>query len=48
MPTSVALSSYFETFVREQVESGRYGKTSEVVNLINCSIFNEVPTHQMI
>ena len=31
MPTSVALSSNFETFVRDQVESGRYNNASEVV-----------------
>ena len=31
MPTSVALSSHFETFVRKQVESGRYNNASEVV-----------------
>jgi len=31
MPTSVALSSHFEAFVREQVESGRYNNASEVV-----------------
>jgi antitoxin ParD1/3/4 len=31
MPTSVALSSHFETFVREQVASGRYNNVSEVV-----------------
>jgi antitoxin ParD1/3/4 len=31
MPTSVALSSHFETFVRDQVESGRYNNASEVV-----------------
>lgn len=31
MPTSVALSSHFETFVRNQVESGRYNNVSEVV-----------------
>ena len=31
MPTSVALSSHFETFVRNQVESGRYNNASEVV-----------------
>ncbi|MBM2978774.1 ribbon-helix-helix domain-containing protein, partial [Escherichia coli] len=24
MPTSVSLSPYFETFIREQIESGRY------------------------
>lgn len=32
MPTSVALDSYFETSVRHQVESGRYGNASEVVH----------------
>ncbi len=31
MPTSVALSPYFETFVRHQVESGRFNNVSEVV-----------------
>lgn len=31
MPTSVALSAHFETFVRDQVESGRYNNASEVV-----------------
>ena len=31
MPTSVALSSHFETFIRDQVESGRYNNVSEVV-----------------
>lgn len=31
MPTSVALSSHFEHFVRAQVESGRYNNASEVV-----------------
>ena len=31
MPTSVALSPHFETFVRNQVESGRYNNASEVV-----------------
>lgn len=31
MPTSVALSSHFEKFVRRQVESGRYNNVSEVV-----------------
>ena len=31
MPTSVALSSHFETFVRDQVESGRYNNVSAVV-----------------
>ena len=31
MPTSVTLSSHFETFVRDQVESGRYNNASEVV-----------------
>lgn len=31
MPTSVALGSHFESFVREQVDSGRYNNVSEVV-----------------
>jgi antitoxin ParD1/3/4 len=31
MPTSVALSSHFEEFIRIQVESGRYNNVSEVV-----------------
>ncbi len=31
MPTNVALSSHFETYVRNQVESGRYNNASEVV-----------------
>ena len=31
MPTSVALSSHFEEFVRRQVEIGRYNNVSEVV-----------------
>jgi antitoxin ParD1/3/4 len=31
MPTSVALSPYFETFIRDQVASGRYNNVSEVV-----------------
>jgi len=31
MPTSVALSPHFETFIQEQVKSGRYNNASEVV-----------------
>ena len=31
MPTSVALGSHFEEFVKMQVESGRYNNVSEVV-----------------
>lgn len=31
MPTSVALSPHFETFVRQQVDSGRFNNVSEVV-----------------
>ena len=31
MPTSVALSSHFETFVKEQVNGGRFNNVSEVV-----------------
>lgn len=31
MPTSVALTPYFEAFIREQIESGRYNNTSEVI-----------------
>jgi antitoxin ParD1/3/4 len=31
MPTSVALSPHFENFIRDQIVSGRYNNTSEVV-----------------
>lgn len=31
MTTSIALSAYFEEFIREQIESGRYNNASEVV-----------------
>ncbi len=31
MPTSVALSTHFENFIREQIDSGRYNNASEVV-----------------
>ncbi|WP_295400681.1 type II toxin-antitoxin system ParD family antitoxin [uncultured Thiocystis sp.] len=31
MPTSVALNSHFEHFIRDQVESGRFNNASEVV-----------------
>jgi len=31
MPTSVSLSPYFEAFIREQIDSGRYNNTSEVI-----------------
>ena len=31
MPTSVALSPHFESFIRDQVESGRYNNVSEVI-----------------
>lgn len=31
MPTSVALGSHFETFLRDQVEQGRFNNASEVV-----------------
>lgn len=31
MPTSVALSAHFETFVRQQVSAGRFNNVSEVV-----------------
>lgn len=31
MPTSVALGTHFEQFVKQQVESGRYNNASEVV-----------------
>ncbi|MDC9616346.1 type II toxin-antitoxin system ParD family antitoxin [Xenorhabdus khoisanae] len=31
MPTSVALSPYFEAFIRDQIDSGRYNNTSEVI-----------------
>ncbi len=31
MPTSVALGSHFETFVRDQLQRGRFNNVSEVV-----------------
>ena len=31
MPTSVALSTHFESFVKQQVSSGRFNNVSEVV-----------------
>lgn len=31
MPTSVSLNPYFENFIRDQVESGRFNNVSEVV-----------------
>jgi antitoxin ParD1/3/4 len=31
MPTSFALSPHFETFIRDQVEGGRFNNGSEVV-----------------
>ncbi len=31
MPISVSLSPHFETFVRQQVDSGRFNNVSEVV-----------------
>ncbi len=31
MPTSVALGAHFESFIKEQVASGRYNNASEVV-----------------
>jgi antitoxin ParD1/3/4 len=31
MPTSVALNPHFESFIRNQIESGRYNNASEVV-----------------
>ena len=31
MPTSVALGSHFESFVKEQVNAGRFNNASEVV-----------------
>lgn len=31
MPTSVALGSHFESFIRDQVQSGRFNNVSEVV-----------------
>ena len=31
MPTSVALSSHFESFVKQQVSAGRFNNASEVV-----------------
>lgn len=31
MPTSVALNPHFESFIRSQIDSGRYNNVSEVI-----------------
>lgn len=31
MPTSVALSAHFESFIKEQVSAGRFNNVSEVI-----------------
>ena len=31
MPSSYAIGSHFESFIRQQIESGRYSSASEVV-----------------
>lgn len=31
MPTSIALSPHFESFIQEQIKSGRYNNVSEVI-----------------
>ena len=31
MPTSVALGNHFESFIKQQLESGRFNNTSEVI-----------------
>ena len=31
MPTTIALSSHFEDFVRRQIDSGRFANVSEVI-----------------
>lgn len=31
MPTSVSLNPYFENFIQEQLESGRFNNVSEVI-----------------
>lgn len=31
MPTSVALGPHFETFIKQQLEGGRYNNASEIV-----------------
>jgi antitoxin ParD1/3/4 len=33
MPTSVALSPHFESFVKQQVSAGRFNHVSEVVRV---------------
>lgn len=33
MPTCVALGNHFETFIRDQVQSGRFNNVSEVVRV---------------
>ncbi|WP_159566199.1 type II toxin-antitoxin system ParD family antitoxin [Budvicia diplopodorum] len=31
MPTSISLSPHFESFIQEQIKSGRYNNVSEVI-----------------
>ena len=47
MPTSVALGNHFETFIREQIASGRFNDVSEVVRAGLRLLEQQEPRYQL-